>query len=53
MASPATATGSTKVDAIVQKVAATQPDAALYGKFALAGALCCSITHGSLTPVDV
>ncbi|KAF3070634.1 Mitochondrial phosphate carrier protein [Daldinia childiae] len=25
----------------------------LYSKFALAGAICCSITHGSLTPVDV
>ena len=27
--------------------------AALYSRFALAGALCCSITHGALTPVDV
>lgn len=27
--------------------------AALYGRFAVAGALCCSITHGALTPVDV
>ncbi|CAM1510502.1 Fc.00g008370.m01.CDS01 [Cosmosporella sp. VM-42] len=26
---------------------------ALYSRFALAGALCCSITHGGLTPVDV
>lgn len=25
----------------------------LYSKFALAGAICCSVTHGSLTPVDV
>lgn len=25
----------------------------LYSRFALAGALCCSITHGGLTPVDV
>ncbi|ORY79458.1 mitochondrial phosphate carrier protein [Protomyces lactucae-debilis] len=25
----------------------------LYSRFALAGALCCSITHGALTPVDV
>ncbi|KAE8224599.1 hypothetical protein CF319_g2523 [Tilletia indica] len=24
-----------------------------YGKFALSGALCCSITHGLMTPVDV
>lgn len=57
MASPATSTGSTKVDAIVQKVAANTPEKlsgiALYSRFALAGALCCSITHGALTPVDV
>ncbi|KAF4121693.1 solute carrier family 25 (mitochondrial phosphate transporter), member 3 [Geosmithia morbida] len=26
---------------------------ALYSRFALAGAICCSITHGGLTPVDV
>ncbi|SPO03530.1 probable mitochondrial phosphate carrier protein [Cephalotrichum gorgonifer] len=25
----------------------------LYSKFALAGAVCCSVTHGALTPVDV
>lgn len=25
----------------------------LYSRFAFAGAVCCSITHGSLTPVDV
>ncbi|KAL9652249.1 hypothetical protein ABK040_011909 [Willaertia magna] len=25
----------------------------LYARFALAGALCCGITHGALTPVDV
>jgi solute carrier family 25 phosphate transporter 3 len=25
----------------------------LYSRFALAGAVCCSVTHGSLTPVDV
>ncbi|ORX62758.1 mitochondrial carrier [Hesseltinella vesiculosa] len=27
--------------------------AGLYARFALAGALCCSITHGAMTPVDV
>lgn len=27
--------------------------AALYSRFALAGAVCCSVTHGGLTPVDV
>ncbi|KAF9173616.1 mitochondrial phosphate carrier protein [Mortierella sp. AD011] len=26
---------------------------ALYSRFYLAGAICCSVTHGSLTPVDV
>ena len=25
----------------------------LYSRFAFAGAVCCSVTHGSLTPVDV
>jgi solute carrier family 25 (mitochondrial phosphate transporter), member 3 len=57
MASPATSTGSTKVDAVVQKVAANTPEklsgVALYSRFALAGAVCCSVTHGALTPVDV
>ncbi|KAI1426269.1 mitochondrial carrier [Xylaria sp. FL1777] len=27
--------------------------AALYSRFALAGAICCSVTHGAMTPVDV
>jgi solute carrier family 25 phosphate transporter 3 len=57
MASPATSTGSTKVDAVVQKVVANTPEklsgVALYSRFALAGAVCCSVTHGALTPVDV
>jgi solute carrier family 25 phosphate transporter 3 len=26
---------------------------ALYSRFALAGAICCSLTHGGFTPVDV
>lgn len=50
-------TGSTKVDAVVQQVAANTPEKlsgfALYSRFALAGAVCCSVTHGGLTPVDV
>jgi len=25
----------------------------LYARFAIAGAVCCSVTHGGLTPVDV
>ncbi|KAH8897822.1 mitochondrial phosphate carrier protein-like protein [Thozetella sp. PMI_491] len=54
----ATQTGSSKVDAVVQKAAAVatpQPLSgfALYSRFALAGAVCCSVTHGALTPVDV
>lgn len=57
MASPSTSTGSTKIDAVVQKVAANTPEKLsglqLYSRFALAGAICCSVTHGSLTPVDV
>jgi len=57
MASPTVSTGSTKVDAAVQKVAAAVPGqltgASLYSRFALAGAVCCSVTHGALTPVDV
>ncbi|KAL6855439.1 mitochondrial phosphate carrier protein [Amphichorda felina] len=32
---------------------ATPQGFALYSRFALAGAVCCSITHGALTPVDV
>ncbi|KAF9922315.1 mitochondrial phosphate carrier protein [Linnemannia zychae] len=27
--------------------------AALYARYALAGAICCGVTHGALTPVDV
>jgi solute carrier family 25 phosphate transporter 3 len=57
MASPSTSTGSAKVDAVVQKVAANTPEKlsgfALYSRFALAGAICCAVTHGGLTPVDV
>ncbi|TVY90745.1 Mitochondrial phosphate carrier protein [Lachnellula willkommii] len=57
MASPNTSTGSTKVDAVVQSVTANTPEklsgVALYSRFALAGAVCCAITHGGLTPVDV
>jgi solute carrier family 25 phosphate transporter 3 len=57
MASPVASTGSTKVDAVVQQVAANTPEKlsgiALYSRFALAGAICCSVTHGGLTPIDV
>lgn len=58
MATDAKSTGSAKVDAVVQNVkAAVEPQQlsglALYSRFALAGAVCCSVTHGGLTPVDV
>ncbi|KZL81880.1 mitochondrial carrier, partial [Colletotrichum incanum] len=57
MASSVPSTGSPKVDAVVEKAAANAPGQlsglALYSRFALAGAVCCSVTHGALTPVDV
>lgn len=57
MASTAPSTGSVKLDAVVEKAKANAPSTdssfGLYGKFALAGAVCCSVTHGGLTPVDV
>ena len=44
-----------------EKIKANVPDSvapklsgiALYSRFAFAGAVCCSLTHGGLTPVDV
>merc|ERR1712137_537582 len=54
---PPTATGSSKVDAAKAKIGASDPTApsglGLYARFAFAGAVCCSVTHGALTPVDV
>lgn len=54
---PPTSTGSAKLDAVKQTAAAADPTKpsglALYGRFAFAGAVCCSVTHGALTPVDV
>jgi len=53
----ATTTGSTKLDAAIQTAAASTPEKLsginLYSRFAFAGAVCCSLTHGGLTPVDV
>jgi solute carrier family 25 (mitochondrial phosphate transporter), member 3 len=50
-------TGSTKLDAVIQKaeLAVTKKPQGLdlYARFAFAGAVCCSVTHGALTPVDV
>jgi hypothetical protein len=40
---------ATKVDAPAAQLSGVQ----LYSRFALAGAICCSVTHGALTPVDV
>ncbi|EFX06621.1 mitochondrial phosphate carrier protein [Grosmannia clavigera kw1407] len=38
----------------VKEAVASKPEGFnLYSRFALAGAVCCSVTHGSLTPVDV
>ena len=54
---PPSSTGSAKLDGLVQKASANTPEKlsglALYSRFALAGAICCSVTHGGLTPVDV
>ncbi|MCJ1429618.1 mitochondrial phosphate carrier protein [Sticta canariensis] len=56
-ASAPSSTGSAKLDALVQKTSAQTPEKLsglnLYSRFALAGAVCCSVTHGGLTPVDV
>jgi solute carrier family 25 (mitochondrial phosphate transporter), member 3 len=50
-------TGSSKLDAVKAVVAAQDVKKLtgfeLYSRFAFAGAVCCSVTHGSLTPVDV
>lgn len=41
---------SEKVEAVVKP---SPKGADLYARFAIAGAVCCSVTHGGLTPVDV
>ncbi|KAF2161204.1 hypothetical protein M409DRAFT_69838 [Zasmidium cellare ATCC 36951] len=55
---PPTSTGSDKLDALKQTAEAKLEPAklsglSLYSRFAFAGAVCCSVTHGALTPVDV
>lgn len=54
---PPSSTGSQKLDAVVQTTSAQSPaklsGLSLYSRFAFAGAVCCSVTHGGLTPVDV
>ena len=56
-AAPSSSTGSVKLDAIKQTALAANPTTPkgfdLYSRFALAGAVCCSVTHGAFTPVDV
>jgi solute carrier family 25 phosphate transporter 3 len=42
---------SEKFEGIAPKPSPTGVD--LYARFAIAGAVCCSVTHGALTPVDV
>ena len=46
-----------KVDAAARVAAAKAPGQPtgidLYSRFAIAGAVCCAVTHGALTPVDV
>jgi len=41
------------LDVITPKTPEKLTGVALYSRFALAGAICCSVTHGALTPVDV
>lgn len=55
---PPTSTGFPKLDAVKENVAAAADPTKLsglnlYSRFAFAGAVCCSVTHGGLTPVDV
>lgn len=54
---PPSSTGSVKLDAIKATAAAADPTVPqgfdLYSRFAFAGAVCCSVTHGAFTPVDV
>jgi hypothetical protein len=55
--SPPASTGTVSVDAIKQIAESKDPKKlsgiSLYSRFAFAGAVCCSVTHGALTPVDV
>lgn len=47
------ATAQQVKDTIQAKVAPQPTGAALYARFAFAGAVCCAVTHGAFTPVDV
>ncbi|RYO79492.1 hypothetical protein DL762_006638 [Monosporascus cannonballus] len=48
-------TGSTKLGTLNQSEAELKKLSGinLYSRFAFAGAVCCSVTHGGLTPIDV
>ena len=48
-ATTAAPVGSSKLDAEPKKLSGLN----LYSRYAFSGAVCCSVTHGSLTPVDV
>lgn len=56
-APPPSTTGIPKLDALKAQAPAVDPTRpqglALYSRFAFAGAVCCSVTHGAFTPVDV
>lgn len=40
--------------ALAKAVTEKKPEGVgLYARFAFAGAVCCSLTHGAFTPVDV
>ncbi|KFZ20009.1 hypothetical protein V501_00345 [Pseudogymnoascus sp. VKM F-4519 (FW-2642)] len=57
MTSPPTNTQLMTIDAAASKTMPMRPDKLtglqLYSRYAFAGAICCSVTHGVLTPVDV
>ncbi|KFY15607.1 hypothetical protein V492_01872 [Pseudogymnoascus sp. VKM F-4246] len=57
MASPPANTQSMRLDAAAPKTMPTRPGKLtglqLYSRYAFAGAICCSVTHAVLTPVDV
>ena len=50
-------TASGKLEGALQEAKTKTPEKLsginLYSRFALAGAVCCGVTHGALTPVDV
>ncbi|KAG8856471.1 Cu/Pi carrier [Tulasnella sp. 330] len=44
---------SDKIDSAAAALKPSPTGIDLYSRFAVAGAVCCSVTHGALTPVDV